>query len=158
MIGMFAVILAVLLQSTSIKGTLEVPPGMAPPTAARVVLLPLEYAKLYNATAQERLDDFWEDFKAAGMARRNKELFIQYLPVIYGAALESVISEMRRDGIKTANLIKTAPQGQFEFNNVSPGEYKIIATASLRGVDYVWTETVQVTLSRLVVEMKTRVP
>jgi hypothetical protein len=120
--------------------------------------LPLEYAKLFNALAQRRIDDYWEVFKAAGMARRNKELFIEYLPVAYSTVLEDVVSEMRRDGINTANLIKTAPQGNFDFSNVAPGEYKIVATAVLRGEDQVWTETVQVASSRLVIQLKYRVP
>lgn len=155
---MFAVMLALFLQSTSIQGTLQVPPGSPSPPTARVVLLPLEYAKLFNALAQRRIDDYWEVFKAAGMARRNKELFIEYLPVAYSTVLEDVVSEMRRDGINTANLIKTAPQGNFDFSNVAPGEYKIVATAVLRGEDQVWTETVQVASSRLVIQLKYRVP
>ena len=156
---MFAVMLALLLQSTSVKGTLEAPLGMPPPATARVVLLPVEYARHFNRDAQIRIDNYWEDFKNSGLARRTKELFIQYVPIIFESVLENVISEMRRDrNITAANLIKTAPQGQFEFTNVAPGEYKLIATGSLRGDDYVWTETIQVESTRLVVVMKTRVP
>ena len=155
---MFAVILALLVQSTSIQGTLQVPPGTPPPASARVVLLPLEYAKSFNALTQEELDNYWEVFKRSGMAHRKKELFIQYLPVAYATALEDVVSEMRRDGINTANLIKTASRGQFEFTNVPAGEYKLIATASLRGEDNVWMETIHISSSRLVVQMKYRVP
>ena len=54
--------------------------------------------------------------------------------------------------------MKTAPQGQFEFHGLPPGEYKLVATASLRGVDYVWTETVQVESAPLRIQMKTHVP
>ena len=148
--------LALFLQSTSIQGTLQVTPGSASPSSARVVLLPLEYAKLFNALTQRRLDNYWAVFLDSGMARRNRELFIDYIPVAYSTVLEDVVSEMRRDGLNTAGLIKTAPQGNFEFSNVTPGEYKIVATAVLRGEDHVWTETVQVASSRLVIQLKHR--
>ena len=154
--GMFAVILTLSLQSTSIQGTLQIPPGSTSPPSARVVLLPLEYAKLFNALAQRRIDNYWGVFLDSGMARRNKELFTEYLPVAYSSVLEDVVSEMRRDGINTANLIKTAPQGNFEFTNITPGEYKIVATAVLRGEDRIWTETVQVVSSPLVIQLKHR--
>jgi len=69
------------------------------------------------------------------------------------------VARMRRDSkINLSNFIHTAQQGQFEFTNISPGEYKLVATASLRGVDYVWTETIQVQSTPLLLEMKTRVP
>jgi hypothetical protein len=156
---MFAVMLTLILQSTTIKGSVEVPRGMAAPSAARVVLLPLEYAKIFNAEVQIRLDNYWEAFKASGLAKTDREQFIQFMPIAYGSALENAVAQMRRDSkINLSNLIRTAPQGQFEFNNISPGEYKLVATASLRGVDYVWTETIQVQSTPLSLQMKTRVP
>jgi hypothetical protein len=156
---MLAVMLTLILQSTSIKGSLEIPRGMTPPSTARVVLLPLEYAKTFNAETQIRLDNYWEVFKASGLAKTDREQFIQFMPIAYGSALENAVAMMRRDSkINFANLIRTAPQGQFEFNNISPGEYKLVATASLRGVDYVWTETIQVQSTPLFLQMKTRVP
>lgn len=158
-LGMSAVVLALLLQSASITGGLEAPVGMAPPPTARVVLLPVEYARLFNADTQKRIDDFWESFKESGMARNNREMFIQFMPIAYGSALENVVAQMRRDKkLNIASLIKTAPQGQFEFRGVTPGEYKLVATASLRGMDYVWTETVQVDSKPVVIQMKTHVP
>jgi hypothetical protein len=156
---MLAVMLALLLQSTSIKGSLEIPRGMMPPASARVVLLPLEYAKIFNAETQIRLDNFWERFKESGLAKTDREQFIQFMPIAYGSALENAVAQMRRDSkINLANLVRTAPQGNFEFNNIAPGEYKVVATASLRGVDYVWTETIQVQSTPLSLQMKTRVP
>ena len=156
---MFTVMLTLILQSTTIKGSVEVPRGMAAPSAARVVLLPLEYAKIFNAEVQIRLDNYWEAFKASGLAKTDREQFIQFMPIAYGSALENAVAQMRRDSkINLSNLIRTAPQGQFEFNNISPGEYKLVATASLRGVDYVWTETIQVQSTPLSLQMKTRVP
>jgi hypothetical protein len=154
---MSAVLLALLLQSTTITGVLEPPIGMSPPPTARVVLLPLEYAKVFNAQVQMKLDDHWEDFKPVFV--REKELFIQFMPIAYSSALENVVSQMRRDSkINIGNLMKTAPLGQFEFRGIAPGEYKLVATASIRGVDYVWTETIQVESKPLSIQMKTHVP
>jgi hypothetical protein len=156
---MLAILLTLILQFTSIKGSLQIPAGMSPPSTARVVLLPLEYEKAFNAETQIRLDDYWEVFKASGLAKTNREQFIQFLPIAYGSALENAVARMRRDSkINLSNFIHTAQQGQFEFTNISPGEYKLVATASLRGVDYVWTETIHVQSTPLLLEMKTRVP
>ena len=156
---MSALLLAILLQTTSIRGSIEPPIGAGSVSAARVVLLPQEYAKDFNADAQERIDNFWERFKSSGLARTQKELFIQYMPIVYEAALESVVADMRRDSrINFSNLVTNASQGRFEFRTVAPGEYKLVATATLKGVDYVWTETVQVQSGPLTVQMKTHVP
>jgi hypothetical protein len=74
---MSAVLFAILLQSTSISGGLEIPRGVTPPATAQA-LLPLEYAKLFNAEVQIRLDNYWEDYKPA--FARQKELFFQVMP------------------------------------------------------------------------------
>ena len=156
---MTAALFAILLQSASISGSLVPPQGMAPPSTAQAVLLPVQYANLFNAEAQERIDSYWEAFKNAGMAQRQKEQFTQFMAYAYSTALESVISQMRRDGkVSTANLVKNAPQGQFEFRGVPQGEYKLVVTANLRGTDYVWTETLQVESAPIVLLMKNRLP
>jgi hypothetical protein len=156
---MSVVLLAVLLQSASISGSITMPPGTAPPPAARAVLLPFEYANIFNAQAQIRLDNYWEDFKSSGMAQRRKELFIQFMPLAYSSALEVALSQMRLNSkINASNLIKTASEGQFEFRGVPPGEYKLIVTANLKGADYVWMETLQVESAPIVVHIKNRVP
>jgi hypothetical protein len=154
---MSALVMALLLQSTTIAGALEFPPGVTPPPTAQVVLLPLEYAKVFNAEAQIQLDNYWENFKPE--FARQKELFYQVMPIAYSRALETVISQMRRDStINSSNLVRSASRGQFEFRGVPPGEYKLVATASLGGRDYVWTETLQVQSAPLIIQMKTRVP
>ena len=149
--------MALLLQATSISGSLEMPVGMPPPPTAQVVLLPVEYARLFNAEAQQRLDDYWENFKPE--FSRQKELFLQVMPLAYTAALETTLSQMRRDNkLNISGLIKNATGGRFEFRGVAPGEYKLIATASIRGKDYVWTEALQVKSAPLTIQMKTHVP
>lgn len=152
-----ALLLAILLQSTTISGGLAAPAGMPAPAAAQIVLLPLEYEKLYNAEVQQRLDDYWETYKP--QFARQKELFFQVIPVAHKNALELVVSRMRRDNkINSSSLIKTASNGEFEFRGVLPGEYKLVAIGSIRGKDYVWMETLQVTSTPVFIQMKNRVP
>ena len=126
---------------------------------ARAILLPLPYANLFNAEAQERIDNYWEAFKNAGMAQRQKEQFTQFMVYAYGTALENVVSQMQRDGkVNTAALMKNAPLGQFDFRGVPLGEYKLIVTANVKGTDYVWTETLQVESAPIVLILKNRLP
>jgi hypothetical protein len=154
---MSAVVFALLLQSTSISGGLEVPQGVTPPATAQVALLPLEYAKVFNAEVQIRLDNYWEDYKPA--FARQKELFFQVMPRAYKSGLDATLARMRRDSkIDSANLIRNVARGQFEFRGVPPGEYKLVATASIGGNDYVWTETLQVASTPIFIQMKNRVP
>lgn len=133
------------------------PKGMTPPASAQVALLPLEYGKVFNAEVQIRLDNYWEDYKPA--FARQKELFFQVMPRAYKAGLDVTLSRMRRDSkFNSANLIKNVSQGQFEFRGIAPGEYKLVATASIQGNDYVWTETLQVASTPIFIQMKNRVP
>jgi hypothetical protein len=156
---MSVVLIAILLQSASISATLALPQGMATPPNARAVLLPLQYSKIFNAQAQERIDNYWEAFKNAGMAQRQKEQFPQYMAIALVSALDNTIADMRRDAkINVSNFIKTASQGQVEFRGVSPGEYKLVITANVRGTDYVWMESLQVESLPIVLLMKNRVP
>jgi hypothetical protein len=156
---MFVALLAILLQSTTINASLLVPEGTPTPPTARAVLLPLQYSKMFNAQAQERIDNYWEAFKNAGLAQRQKEQFPLYMAIAYVSALDATVAEMRRDSkINLSNLMKTATQGQVEFHGVPPGEYKLVITASVRGTDYAWTETLQVESSPIVLVMKNRVP
>jgi len=93
------------------------------------------------------------------MAQRQKEQFTQFMAYAYANALDSAVSQMRRDSkVNSNNLIKNSTSGQFEFRGVPFGEYKVVVTANLRGTDYVWTETLQVDSASIVLLLKNRVP
>ena len=153
---MLPVLLALLLQATTttttVSGTLMPPPGMAAPASAEVVLLPAPYAQMFNAEAQERIDDYWEEYKREFAA--NKELFFKVHPVAYREALDVVMSRMTN----RSSLVRNAVSGQFEFRGVAPGEYKIVAVGSIRNTEYVWTESLQVKAMPMVLQLKNRVP
>jgi hypothetical protein len=150
---MLTVLLALLLQTTTtISGNLVPPPGMPPPESAEVVLLPAQYAQMFNAEAQQRIDDYWEAYKREFAA--NKELFFKVQPVAYREALDIVLVRMNN----RANFVRKVSGGRFEFRGVAPGEYKIVALGSIRNTDYVWTESFQVAATPVALLVKTRVP
>jgi hypothetical protein len=154
---MLPVLLAVLLQSTTISGSLLAPIGMAPPASAEIVLLPDPYAQMFIAEAQQLIDDYWQMYKPEFAA--DKQLFLKVPPVAYKNALEIVLLRMRGDPkINTSNYVRTASAGRFEVRGVPPGEYKIIAMGSLRNIDYVWTESLEVKAGAVVVQLKNHIP
>ena len=156
---MSAVLLAILLQSTSITASVTLPQGATLPPSARAVLLPQQYANLFNAAVQERIDNYWEAFKNAGLAQSQKEQFTLYMAIAYTSALDATVADMRRDSkVSIGSLIRNVSQGQFDFRSVPPGEYKLVVTANLRGTDYVWTESLRVDTFPIVLLMKNRVP
>jgi hypothetical protein len=154
---MLPVLIALLLQSSTINGNLISPQGSAAPESAQVVLLPSEYAKIFNADAQRRIDRYWDTYKPEFAA--NKESFSRAFAVAYQEALEITLSHMRSDGkANSGNVIRSANGGHFEFRAVPPGDYKIVATGSIQAMTYVWTESLQVTSGTIFLQMKNRVP
>jgi hypothetical protein len=150
-------VLLALLQATTISGSLVTPLGMAPPASAEVVLLPAPYGQMFIAEAQQVIDEYWHRYKPEFAA--DKQLFFKVPPVAYKEALEIVTLRMRGDPkLNTSNLIKTATGGRFEFRGVAPGEYKIIVIGSMRNTEYVWTESLQVAATPVVVQLKNRIP
>jgi hypothetical protein len=155
--SMFAVLLALLVQSSTIlSGELVAPNGMSVPGTARVVLLPSEYAQIFNAEAQRRIDNYWEQYKPTFAVR--KEDFSQALAAAYKDALDAATNRLSSEGkINSSSLVKTASNGHFEFR-VPPGEYRIVATGNIGGTTYVWTEPVQLKAGQVSVLMKQYVP
>jgi hypothetical protein len=154
---MLPVILALLVQSFTISGTLISPRGSAQAGAAQVVLLPSEYAQMFNAEAQLRIDQYWNFYKPEFAEK--KETFSKAFALAYEEALDIVLSRMRIGGkVDSGSLIRSATGGSFEFRGIPPGDYKIVATASIQGTTYMWTEALRVTSSPIFVQMKTRVP
>jgi hypothetical protein len=112
---------------------------------------------MFIAEAQQVIDEYWHRYKVDFAA--DKQLFFKVPPVAYKEALEIVTLRMRGDPkLNTSNLIKTAAGGRFEFRGVAPGEYKIIVIGSMRNTEYVWTESLQVAATPVVVQLKNRIP
>lgn len=153
---MFAALLVLALQSTTISGSLFLPAEAGPIGTAQVVALPEEYAQAFNAEAQQRIDRYWETYKPEFAQR--KELFSQITPLAYRDALDAVMLRMRRDSkLDPAQLIRSGQGGRFELR-LPAGDYKLVATATVGGVQYVWTESIRASGSSLFLQMKNRVP
>lgn len=153
---MFAALLLLVLQATTISGSLVLPADAGPIGTAQVVALPEEYAQAFNAEAQQRIDRYWETYKPEFAQR--KELFSQVTPLAYRDALDAVMLRMRRDSkVDPGQLIRSAPGGRFDLR-LPPGDYKLVATAMVGGVQYVWTESIQVSHNALFLQLKNRVP
>jgi hypothetical protein len=154
---MLPVLLALLVQSSTISGALISPQGSATPASAQVVLLPSEYAQMFNAEAQLRVDQYWNSYKREFAEK--KESFSLAFAAAYQEALEIVLARMRNSGkVDSGSLIRSASGGRFEFRGVPPGDYKIVATGSVQSTTYVWTESLRVTSAPIFLQMKTRVP
>jgi hypothetical protein len=138
-----------------ILGDITPPQGMAMTAPVRVTLLPSQYALMWDAEAQQRLDMYWELYKP--MFAQRKELFFQVSVLAQREALDFVTARMRGNSKIDLSALTTqsTEKGQFEFRKVPPGEYKIVATATLDGQDVVWSEFVQVgSVSPVVVQLK----
>jgi len=153
---MLPVLFALLVQSTTISGTLVSPPGSAAVVSAQVVLLPSEYAQIFNAEAQLRIDQYWSIYKPEFAEK--KVPFSKAFALAYEEALEIALSRMRGGKVDSGSLIRSASGGNFEFRGVPPGDYKIVATTTIQGTTYLWTEALHVTSTPIFVQMKTRVP
>src|SRR5262245_51384594 len=131
-------LLALLLQAASISGNLISPAGSSTPASAQVTLLSSEYAKVFNAEAQRRIDRYWETYKPEFAER--KEEFSRAFALAYLEALDTTLTRMRMDGkANNASMTRTATGGHFEFRGIPPGDYKIIATGTINETNYVWT-------------------
>lgn len=139
----FSVYLAV--QSLgSISGSIAPPPGTAISRPIQVFLLPALYSNLWSSEVQQRQDLYWEQNKVIFAER--KELFPQIARVAQQEALDFVISRMQRDRqVNAADFIRdSSGSGQFEFRNIPPGEYKIVASGTVDNIPYIWSGSIEI--------------
>jgi hypothetical protein len=135
-------------------------PEKAPITRPlQVLLLPPEYADLFNADVQKRLDAYWERYKPA--FAQKKEFFLDVSRMAEQESLQFIVSRMQRDlGSEISRYrIQSSPEGKFEFRNLPLGEYKVIASGRAGDQEYIWQESINVTSSvPQFLQLKHRVP
>ncbi|HEX4997855.1 MAG TPA: carboxypeptidase-like regulatory domain-containing protein [Terriglobia bacterium] len=124
----------------------------------KVVMLSETYTNMYDREALQRIDEYWEQFKPAFL--ESKELFYQVSQVAQSEAIEFVVSRMRQDGVDLSRMQRdTSADGRFEFRNVPPGEYKIVAYGSMGSSDFVWQGWTDLESSEPVrIQLKTTLP
>src|SRR5688572_15855612 len=158
---MLAGILSLLLvqQSALIIGSTQPPTGMTISRPIQVVLLPSQYASLWNSEVQQRLDSYWEQYKPTFAER--KELFLKISVLAQKEALDLVVARMQRNSqLNIANLIiQSEPDGKFEFKRVPVGDYKIVAAGTLDKVEIMWSEALEIkSPGPVLIHLKTHVP
>jgi hypothetical protein len=131
-------------QTGTIVGVVKLPERNTTAQSARVALLPAKYTELFNKQVQQRLDNYWEQFKPEFAA--NKEHFADFYRMAYLESFAYVTSAMRRDlGSGAAKFIKeSSPTGQFELRGIPFGTYQLLVLATPNGRDVVWSRTVDV--------------
>jgi hypothetical protein len=110
----------------------------------QVVLLPPQYAEMWNGEVQRRLDSYWETFKPT--FAQHKEIFVEATERAYVESTRFVVTRMRRElSDKAGSFIQqTSAGGRFEFKDVSPGEYMVLAFGTVLDQELIWQETIQV--------------
>ena len=110
----------------------------------QIVLLPPQYSGIWESDVQQRLDGYWERYKPA--FAQKKEYFSEVSQMAYREATQFIINRMRRDiPDKIPDLIQnSSPNGLFEFNNVVPGEYTVVALGRVGGQNFVWKEAINI--------------
>ena len=123
-----------------------IPPGNRPVFGVQIILLPPDYVERWNSEVQQRLDNYWEEFKPQFI--RRKELFTEFTRLAYLDSTENILIAMRGADQKAfQEYVHRSVDGQFEFRNVPFGTYKLLAVGQVGGQDYVWAERVEINSS-----------
>ncbi len=113
----------------------------------QVVLMAPQYATLWNQKLQEQLDLYWERYKPAFVQK--KELFFEVARMAYQDSMQFVMARMSRDlGANLKNYrIDSSADGKFQFKDIPPGSYNVVAYGRAGDQTYYWQEAVEITNS-----------
>jgi hypothetical protein len=130
------------IETAILAGRVTLPSEALLSEPLQVVLFPAEYSELWETEVQKRLDGYWERYKPAFAQR--KEFFAEVSLMAYREATQYVVTRMRREApAKLAQLLQnTTPEGGFEFKNIPPGMYKVVALGRIKNQDMLWQESV----------------
>jgi hypothetical protein len=127
-----------------IAGAVTAPEETSFTQPLQVILLPPEYADLWNGEVQRRLDSYWETFKQT--FAQHREIFVEATKRAYVESTLFVIGRMRRDlSDKVSRFIQqTSREGRFEFKDIAPGEYMVLAIGRAQDEDLIWQDTIEI--------------
>lgn len=146
--SVFLALLQTTLQTAPVTGILigivKLPDGAKSAQPAHVVLLSPKYTEVWNRQVQQRLDNYWEDYKPEFAV--HKERIAEFNRMSQVESLRYVMSQMRRDlGVGASMLIKdTSANGQFEFRGVPFGTYQLLVEVLANGGEILWSRPVDV--------------
>ena len=141
-----------------ITGTVVPPDKTALRQPITVVLLTGTYSEAWYQQAQERGDSYWEQYKP--MFGQKKELYFEVQERAYEEALQYVLLRMQRDLGAGVSRFRTTTNanGKFEFTNVTPGYYKVVAVGVAGTQRMFWQESLDVTAVPQFLQLKKHVP
>jgi len=143
----------------TIGGRVTTPAGVTLNQPIQVVLLPPEYAEVWNTDVQERLDNYWEQYKPTFI--QQKELFLEVQKMAYRASFQFVVTRMQFDnrGRSSGLIHEATPDGRFEFRNVPAGLYKILAMSRTGNQEIFWSDLVRIAgADPIHIELKKTIP
>ena len=146
-------------KSGTIAGKIAPAEGLKLSRRAQVVLLSPEYIEMWNTDVQERMDNYWERYKPTFI--QQKELYREVAKMAYRDSFNWIVAQMQRNNrLRTADLIReTSGDGKFEFTNVPPARYRVLALGRIGVEEILWQESVELTGSvPLYVELKKTLP
>jgi hypothetical protein len=143
---LFPLVLSVILAipTGTIEGSIAPPERVKITKPVQVVVFSGEYVNLYLAEVQKRLDNYWENYKAAFI--QDKEAFLLFRERAQHQAMDFALNRMRMDDPgNAANFVHTATNNSFNFRNVPQGECKIVAVVTVGSQEFIWSQSVILT-------------
>jgi hypothetical protein len=132
------------LPTGTIEGNISLPEKVKASKPIQVTVFSGDYVNLYLAEVQERIDDYWEEYRRLFI--ENKEAFLVFRDRAQRQAMESTLNQMRRDDpLHYSNFVHTTTGNTFEFRAVPQGECKVVALITIGNQEFVWSETVILT-------------
>ena len=143
----------------TLSGSVITPAGARLNQPVQIVLLPPEYAEAWNTDVQERLDNYWEQYKPAFI--QQKEFFLEVQKQAYRASFQFIVTRMQFDnrGRSSGLIHEATPDGRFEFKNVPAGLYKILGMSRSGNQEIFWADLVRIASSEPIhIELKKTIP
>jgi len=132
------------LPTGTIEGSISLPEKVKVSKPIQVAVFSGSYVDLYLAEVQERIDNYWETYRQLFI--QDKEAFLVFRDRAQRQAMESILSQMRRDDpLQYANFVHTTTGSTFEFRAVPQGECKVVALVTIGNQEFVWSESVILT-------------
>ena len=132
------------LPGGTIEGSISLPEKVKPSKPIQVAVFSGEYVDQYLSEVQERIDNYWENYR--GLFIENKEAFLAFRDRAQRQAMESVLNQMRRDDpLQYSNSVHSTTGNTFEFHSIPQGECKVVALITAGNQEFVWSETVILT-------------
>jgi len=129
------------LPTGTIEGSISPTEKFQPSKPIQVAVFSGDYLTLYLSEAQQRIDNYWENYR--GLFIENKEAFLVFRDRAQRQAMESTLNQMRRDDpLQYSHFSQTITGNTFAFREVPQGECKVVALITVGNQEFVWSQSV----------------